>query len=63
VRIVAEDGTVAFVPVGIIEDEQSTMWGSGLADGARVIVQGQDFVRDGQKVEAVEAAEITATIK
>jgi multidrug efflux system membrane fusion protein len=63
VRIVAEDGTVAFVPVGIIGDEQSTMWVSGLADGARVIVQGQDFVRDGQKVEAVEASEVTATIK
>jgi hypothetical protein len=37
------------------------MWVSGIADGTRVIVQGQDFVREGQKVEAVEAKEVTAT--
>ena len=37
------------------------MWVSGLADGARVIVQGQDFVRDGKKVDAMDASEITAT--
>ena len=34
---------------------------AAFADGARVIVQGQDFVREGQKVEAVMAAELTAT--
>ncbi len=33
------------------------MWVAGIPDGARVIVQGQDFVREGQKVEAVAAAE------
>ncbi len=60
-RTVAMDGTVGFVPVGIVEDEQTYMWVSGLADGARVVVQGQDFVRDGQKVDAVDANEITAT--
>jgi len=26
------------------------MWVAGVADGARVIVQGQDFVREGQVV-------------
>ncbi len=30
------------------------------ADGARVIVKGQDFVREGQKVEAVPAAELVS---
>ena len=25
------------------------MWVAGVADGARVIVQGQDFVREGQR--------------
>jgi membrane fusion protein, multidrug efflux system len=63
VRTVDASGTVGFVTVGIIEDEQTFMWVSGLADGARVIVQGQDFVREGQKVEAVEAKEVTATTK
>ncbi len=32
------------------------MWVAGLPDAARVIVQGQDFVREGQKVDAVNAA-------
>ena len=36
------------------------MWVGGLADGARLIVQGQDFVREGQKVEAVATAPQTA---
>ena len=50
-------------PVDIVEDEQSQMWVAGLADGTRVIVRGQDFVREGQEVEAVEAEELTATVK
>lgn len=63
VRIVTAEDIVAFVRVGVVEDEQTAMWVSGIADGARVIVQGQDFVREGQKVEAVQAAEVTATAK
>jgi len=55
VRTVGDDGKVAFVPVGIVEDEQSHMWVSGLADGVQVITQGQDFVSEGQIVEAVSA--------
>ncbi len=39
------------------------MWVAGIPDGARVIVRGQDFVREGQEVEAVEAEELTATMK
>ena len=35
--------------------------GSAASRRRRVIVQGQDFVREGQKVEAVMAAELTAT--
>ncbi len=36
------------------------MWVGGIPNGARVIVQGQDFVREGQRVEAVPAAEQSA---
>jgi multidrug efflux system membrane fusion protein len=57
VRIVDAESKVSFVPVGILEDEQGFMWVGGVADGARVIVQGQDFVREGQRVEAVPAAQ------
>jgi multidrug efflux system membrane fusion protein len=56
VRVVGNDDIVSFVPVQVVEDQQGTMWLSGIADGARVIVRGQDFVREGQKVAVVDAA-------
>lgn len=61
VRTVGEAGTVGFVPVRVVEDEQTFMWVAGIPDGARVIVQGQDFVREGQRVETVFASGATAT--
>src|SRR5262249_28444979 len=63
VRIVNEANVVAFVPVRVVEDAQTSMWVAGIADGSRVIVQGQDFVREGQQVEPVVASELTATAK
>ena len=54
-RTVDAQNKVAFVPVAIAEDEQTQMWVTGIADGARVIVQGQDFVREGQTVAPVPA--------
>jgi multidrug efflux system membrane fusion protein len=55
VRIVDTGDKVAFVKVSVVDDQQEFMWVGGIADGARVIVQGQDFVREGQVVEAVDA--------
>ncbi len=63
VRTVNEEGVVAFVPVRIVEDEQTFMWVAGIPDGARVIVQGQDFVREGQKVEAVVTGDVVTTTR
>jgi len=60
VRIVDADGKVAFIPVFVSEDEQAFMWVRGIPDLARIIVQGQDFVREGQRVDAISAAELTA---
>jgi membrane fusion protein, multidrug efflux system len=60
VRTVNDDGVVAFTRVAIVEDEQSFMWVSGIADGMRVIVEGQDFVREGQRVAAVQAGATAA---
>ena len=62
-RVVNNDGIVGFLPVRIVEDEQTYMWVGGVADGTRVIVQGQDFVREGQKVDAVPSVALTATAK
>jgi membrane fusion protein, multidrug efflux system len=53
VRIVGNDGVVAFVPVGLVEDGLESLWVSGIESGSRLIVQGQDFVREGVKVQPV----------
>ena len=53
VRYVDAGNKVAFAPVTVVDDQQEFMWVGGVADGARVIVQGQDFVREGQVVEPV----------
>ena len=55
VRAVNEGGQVAFIPVSVIEDDHTSMWVEGIPDGTRVIIQGQDFVREGQRVDAVMA--------
>jgi multidrug efflux system membrane fusion protein len=55
VRVVNGDTKVDFVPISVVEDDQGHMWVAGIPDGARVIVQGQDFVREGQNVVAVPA--------
>jgi len=56
VRLVGQDGKVGFVPTTVLGDDQAFMWLAGVPDGARVIVQGQDFVREGVAVEAVDTA-------
>jgi multidrug efflux system membrane fusion protein len=56
VRIVGADGIVASVPVEIVEDARDEVWVAGPQEGAQVIVQGQDFVKDGQQVGVVDAA-------
>ena len=55
VRVVEGD-KVGFFRVAPVEDDQNHMWVAGIADGAQVIVQGQDFVREGQQVVAVPAS-------
>jgi membrane fusion protein, multidrug efflux system len=60
VRAVDADGKVVFHRVSVQEDEQTYMWLDGVPQGTRVIVQGQDFVREGQRVDAVPAVASTA---
>jgi multidrug efflux system membrane fusion protein len=56
VRAVSADSAVTFIPISVVEDEQAFMWVAGVPSGTRVIVQGQDFVREGQRVDAAPAA-------
>jgi multidrug efflux system membrane fusion protein len=55
VRAVDAAGKVAFVPVAVVEDGQAELWVAGINPELRVIVQGQDFVKEGELVEAVAA--------
>ena len=55
IRHVKPDGTVAFAAVALVEDVMNELWLAGVPDGARVIVEGQDFVKEGEAVEAVPA--------
>jgi len=55
VRVVKSDDTVAFVPVELVEDGLDTLWVAGIEPNAKLIVQGQDFVREGVKVLPVPA--------
>ncbi len=53
---VADDGDVVqFVAIEIVNDGRENVWVSGIEGTARVIVVGQDFVKAGDKVEAVPA--------
>jgi membrane fusion protein, multidrug efflux system len=53
VRAVNAESKVVFIPIEIVDDAAQTMWVKGVVDGTRVIVQGQDFVREDQIVDAV----------
>lgn len=54
VRTVDAQGLVEFVPVRIVAEAESGVWLVGLPAQADVIVVGQDFVRAGDRVRAVE---------
>ncbi|PPD14032.1 MAG: hypothetical protein CTY25_12450 [Methylobacterium sp.] len=59
-RIVDEADIVRFRPVELIDDEATHLWVTGLEDGMRLITRGQDFIREGQKVEPVSSVEALA---
>ncbi len=60
IRAVNGENKVIFVPVELVSDEQQFMWVKGIANGTRVIVQGQDFVREDQVVDVVTAEQQNA---
>lgn len=60
VRVVDSSGVVRFHPVEIIDDSAEALYLAGVPAGARVIVAGQGFVIEGEKViaEAVASGRI-----
>lgn len=53
VRLMQDDSTSRFTPVTVIAQEREGFWVSGLGLKATIVVVGQDYVKDGEKVEAV----------
>jgi multidrug efflux system membrane fusion protein len=56
VRIADDKSQARFIPVNIVDDGREAVWVTGIEGAARVIVVGQDFVKDGDTVEAVSSA-------
>jgi multidrug efflux system membrane fusion protein len=55
VQIIDDDNMVRFAPVEVIGAEGDALWVGGLAETARIITVGQDYVLSGQKVEPMQA--------
>ncbi len=62
VKLVDDDDRVRFAPVEIVRADAEAVWLSGLPPTARVIIVGQGFVHDGERVVpvAVENAAVAA---
>jgi len=52
VRVV-QNGIVAFMPVRVLSEDPTGAWITGLPDTVNVIIVGQEFVNDGQRVVPV----------
>jgi multidrug efflux system membrane fusion protein len=61
VKLVDDANKVRFTPVEILREDPAGLWIVGLAEKARMIVVGQDFVLDGQLVRPVESPAAPAT--
>ncbi len=55
VRYVATDGRVTFAPVKVSEETADGLWVTGLSGQVNLIVVGQSYVADGQKVQIAQA--------
>ena len=56
VRIADSASRAQFVPVQIVDDGTDDIWLTGIDKASRVIVVGQEFVKEGELVQAVSAA-------
>ncbi len=61
VKTIDDNDVVAFRPVRIIDDTVDGMWLAGLPERVRLITLGQEFVRDGQRVRAVDTGAAPAS--
>lgn len=55
-RVVGPDSIAQFAPVTLLDDTGAGMIVSGIPEGMRIIVAGQDLVRNGEKVTVTEVS-------
>jgi multidrug efflux system membrane fusion protein len=55
VRSVGADDLVVFTPLSLVGEDEDGIWVAGLDGAVNVIVRGQDYVSEGQKVHVVAA--------
>ena len=58
IRIVNDNNVVEFRSIKILEDTQDGLWVQGIPNASSLIVRGQGFVENGQKVIAIPATEL-----
>ena len=50
IRVVTKDDTAIFQQIDILEDSEDGLWVTNIPNTVEIIIQGQGFVEDGQKV-------------
>ena len=58
VRAVNENDEVKFLPINIIEDTNDGIWVTGIPNLSKLIVLGQGFVRNGEKVQTTFLSDV-----
>jgi len=59
IRAVGKDDKVAFYPIDLVDDTPNGLVLGGIPDDARIIVAGQELVKEGDSVKPVEADQAT----
>ena len=59
-RVVGADNVARFAGIELIDDTADGFVVKGVPEGVKIIVAGQDLVRDGETVEAVAATAAAA---
>ena len=57
VRVVNDNAIVEFIPIKILEDTQDGIWITGIQNASNLIVRGQGYVENGQKVTPIPFSE------
>ena len=58
VRVVNDNDEVKFLPINIIEDTNDGIWVTGIPNLSKLIVLGQGFVKNGEKVQTTFLSDI-----